>query len=321
MLDSPRGWRYQSAVLVGPRLVPSPFGWPSRRPRLDEGEGGLPFLGWEGPAPCADSPRNPARIVLRRNLLMQAYGSLQVSPKNGVALPFGTGELCPFPAGVAQPVEHLFCKQVVRGSSPLASSTCESVRSATRDQDVHRFSEGCPSGQREQAVNLPDLSYVGSNPTPSTRSVSSLSILSARTTERTSAAALRSPRRVPAGVAQLVERQPSKLNVVGSSPISRSAAVSWGRHAPPPSSQVGWDEPPSTRATTSSLLVTRKTALSSSSAATLAGQPPQLRRMRVLRNVSGPAAVRGSLVDLVRKALPIARSVQGSAPLQFPLPT
>lgn len=28
MLDSPWGWRYQSAVLVGPRLVLSPFGWP-----------------------------------------------------------------------------------------------------------------------------------------------------------------------------------------------------------------------------------------------------------------------------------------------------
>ena len=193
---------------------------------MDEGRVGCPFFGAGRARRLAPTlPRNPARIVLRRNLLMQAYGSLQVSPKNGVALPFGKGELCPFPAGVAQPVEHLFCKQVVRGSSPLASSKRESIRSTTRDQDVHRFSEGCPSGQREQAVNLPDLSYVGSNPTPSTRSVPSLVVLSARTTERTSAAALRSPRRVPAGVAQLVERQPSKLNVVGSNPISRSNAL------------------------------------------------------------------------------------------------
>src|SRR5690606_32287287 len=54
--------------------------------------------------------------------------------------------------------------------------------------------------------------YVGSNPTPST-----------------GGGAAR-PRHF-AGVAQLVERQPSKLNVVGSSPISRSARLA-GRHRP-----------------------------------------------------------------------------------------
>jgi hypothetical protein len=61
-------------------------------------------------------------------------------------------------AGVAQLVEHLFCKQVVGGSSPPASSVCSMI------------SEGCPSGQREQAVNLPAHAYVGSNPSPSTNS-------------------------------------------------------------------------------------------------------------------------------------------------------
>jgi hypothetical protein len=62
-------------------------------------------------------------------------------------------------AGVAQPAEHLFCKQAVGGSTPPVSST-----------SFDTTSEGCPSGQREQAVNLPDFSYVGSNPTPSTSS-------------------------------------------------------------------------------------------------------------------------------------------------------
>src|SRR5688500_6291631 len=62
-------------------------------------------------------------------------------------------------ADVAQPVEHLFCKQAVSGSSPLVSS----VR-----RDLSDSLEGCPSGQREQAVNLPAHAYVGSNPTPST---------------------------------------------------------------------------------------------------------------------------------------------------------
>src|SRR5687767_11541205 len=52
-------------------------------------------------------------------------------------------------AGVAQSVEHLFCKQVVRGSSPLASSAAEPSRVP--------YKEGCPSGQREQAVNLPAM--------------------------------------------------------------------------------------------------------------------------------------------------------------------
>ena len=63
-------------------------------------------------------------------------------------------------AGVAQPVEHLFCKQEVRGSIPLASSkaTAESgARSYDERNRKQKLAEGCPSGQREQAVNLPAL--------------------------------------------------------------------------------------------------------------------------------------------------------------------
>jgi hypothetical protein len=67
----------------------------------------------------------------------------------------------PCSAGVAQLVEHLFCKQAVGGSSPFASSKFSFITKSD-------FSVGCPSGQREQAVNLPDYSYVGSNPTPTT---------------------------------------------------------------------------------------------------------------------------------------------------------
>ena len=62
--------------------------------------------------------------------------------------------------------------------------------------------EGCPSGQREQTVNLPAYAYGGSNPPPSTR----------RTDREDDYA----------GVAQLVEPQFSKLNVAGSSPVARS---------------------------------------------------------------------------------------------------
>jgi hypothetical protein len=86
--------------------------------------------------------------------------------------------------------------------------------------------EGCPSGQREQTVNLPAHAFVGSNPTPSTRARNALdpSAVSVSTKDgkwpgRTKGASNATPQ---AGVAQLVERQPSKLNVAGSSPVSRS---------------------------------------------------------------------------------------------------
>ena len=63
---------------------------------------------------------------------------------------------------------------------------------------------GYPSGQREQTVNLPAHAFEGSNPSPTMRLV--------RRVERCEVA----------GVAQLVERKPSKLDVAGSSPVSRS---------------------------------------------------------------------------------------------------
>ena len=67
--------------------------------------------------------------------------------------------------------------------------------------------EGYPSGQREQTVNLPASAYVGSNPTPSTLQGDCSS---------------EKRKKHYAGIAQLVERQPSKLNVAGSNPVSRS---------------------------------------------------------------------------------------------------
>jgi hypothetical protein len=127
--------------------------------------------------------------------------------------------------------------------------------------------EGFPSGQWEQAVNLPAFAFVGSNPTPSTsqygkpacgaristvhgpqadqtddlRSMPSTSLtLSVREWPASRAGsscehacepvvcvagvgAAGGRRRVfSAGVAQLVERQPSKLNVASSNLVSRS---------------------------------------------------------------------------------------------------
>ena len=97
-------------------------------------------------------------------------------------------------------VEHLFCKQAAVGSSPVASSATRLLRASSRFLTSQCFPEGCPSGQREQTVNLPAIAYGGSNPPPSTMQPASFF----------------------AGLAQLVERQLSKLNVVGSNPSSRS---------------------------------------------------------------------------------------------------
>ena len=62
------------------------------------------------------------------------------------------------------------------------------VRGADRDAGW----VGCPSGQREQTVNLPASAYEGSNPSPTTRR---------------------------AGVAQLVEHVLGKDEVTGSIPV------------------------------------------------------------------------------------------------------
>ncbi len=123
-------------------------------------------------------------------------------------------------AGVAQLAEHLFCKQAVRGSSPLASSKSESSRSSLllfilrlvlrRRRRLEDWApEGCPSGQREQTVNLPAMPSVVRIHHPPLRRARRISLKNEVTATH-------------AGVAQLVERQPSKLNVAGSNPVSRS---------------------------------------------------------------------------------------------------
>src|SRR4029453_3621272 len=60
-------------------------------------------------------------------------------------------------ADVAQEVEQLTCNQQVVGSTPTIGSS-EGVR------DGMYGTERCPSGQREQTVNLPAFAFGGSNP-------------------------------------------------------------------------------------------------------------------------------------------------------------
>ena len=94
-------------------------------------------------------------------------------------------------ASVAQPVEQLICNQRVGGSNPFAGSGLERRLSLKGTAIAGRYQ----SGQMGRAVNPLRQRFGGSNP--------SLPIFNA-------------------GIAQLVERQPSKLNVAGSSPVSRS---------------------------------------------------------------------------------------------------
>ena len=272
---------------------------------------------WGKRIPLQSGRTLPATLA---RLLMQLHGSSQVSPQSALgnesvrarAHTSGVQAVVCF-AGVAQLVEHLFCKQVVAGSSPTASSAvgprvmasgshargfrvlasfglrsdahalkCVPLRSSSKPRQnaelrarviggrplgtaatvpcaprrsasslaraasltTRETSESCPRGQREQAVNLPAFAYAGSNPALSTKRPRQAVgtnqgghgfTASGRGRDRTMSAF--------AGVAQLVERQPSKLNVEGSSPFSRSILsarariecdLSFGGSAPAP---------------------------------------------------------------------------------------
>ena len=93
-------------------------------------------------------------------------------------------------ATIAQLVERLTCNEDVAGSIPAGGSAELFIGK--------RFWGRCPSGQREQTVNLPAYAYGGSNPSLPT---------------------------INAGVAQLVEHQPSKLRVASSNLVARSSRL------------------------------------------------------------------------------------------------
>jgi hypothetical protein len=108
-----------------------------------------------------------ASLLLARAVDVK-YASRPPCPASLAREAAGTEPIGAVGAGVAQSAEHLFCKQVVRGSSPLASSSLgilKETRTTPKDQTripyhgqkTSRQSEGCPSGQREQTVNLPAM--------------------------------------------------------------------------------------------------------------------------------------------------------------------
>ena len=86
-------------------------------------------------------------------------------------------------------VEQLICNQQVAGSSPIASSV--------ENESLGRVPE------RSKGTDCKSVAtgFEGSNPSPSTGAMTESGF---------------------AGVAQLVELQPSKLDVAGSRPVSRS---------------------------------------------------------------------------------------------------
>ncbi len=102
-----------------------------------------------------------------------------------------------------------------RRSEGDSALTCESAEISVAAPSARKTKVGCPSGQREQAVNLPAYAYVGSNPTP--------------TTAASDCGTVARKHDIIAGVTQLVECQPSKLNVASSNLVSRSVSP-WGSH-------------------------------------------------------------------------------------------
>ena len=100
-------------------------------------------------------------------------------------------------------VEQLICNQQVAGSSPIASSVeqCEN--------EGHESLGRVPERSKGTDCKSVATGFEGSNPSPSTVAT----MVGANNELKF------------AGVAQLVELQPSKLDVAGSRPVSRSTAT------------------------------------------------------------------------------------------------
>ena len=114
-------------------------------------------------------------------------------------------------------MEQPICNRQVPGSSPGVSS---SVRGGGVPGGSGGVAEWLMAADCKSAGLTP---YVGSNPTPTTGGRGSCSAGREWDGAGVRVASGRGSR-LPAGVAQLVERQPSKLRVAGSSPVARLLA-------------------------------------------------------------------------------------------------
>ena len=109
-------------------------------------------------------------------------------------------------------VEQLPCKQWVGGSNPPASAS--DINGLQFGEQAGRY----PSGQRGQTVNLLALAFGGSSPPLPTTSWVVEPAWNRGTKRRRSGRFWRA-----SGNSSAVERQPSKLGVAGSNPVSRSS--------------------------------------------------------------------------------------------------
>src|SRR5262249_20036368 len=100
--------------------------------------------------------------------------------------------------------EQLPCKQWVGGSNPPASASQRFLDSEEFPRHMPAGSGRYPSGQRGQTVNLLVPTFGGSNPPLPT---------------------MADRERHMGGNSSAVERQPSKLGVAGSNPVSRSIEI------------------------------------------------------------------------------------------------
>ncbi len=112
-------------------------------------------------------------------------------------------------ATIAQLVERLTCNEDVAGSIPAGGSAELFIGK--------RFWGRCPSGQREQTVNLPAYAFGGSNPSLPTRCECS-SMVEPQPSKLVMSVRSRSLARV-AYVAQSVEHFLGKEEVTGSNPV------------------------------------------------------------------------------------------------------
>ncbi len=141
-------------------------------------------------------------------------------------------------ADVAQLAEQLICNQQVASSSLAVGSVASAFCARWRRAWV-----GYPSGQREQTVNLPAsrLRRFESFPHHSEGAregqlrADGAGVRRMRRPYRRARSVAVITLRYRAGVAQLVERKPSKLDVAGSSPVSRFGAL-----ARPKRSRTKW---------------------------------------------------------------------------------
>src|SRR3954468_14969576 len=128
-------------------------------------------------------------------------------------------------------VEQLICNQQVAGSSPIASSVEQ------RENEGHESLGRVPERSKGTDCKSVATGFEGSNPSPSTAVSMALSMM---------VEPMVGANNESAGVAQLVELQPSKLDVAGSRPVSRSTTTRVGGPGlrPAESGAGGFGNPP-----------------------------------------------------------------------------